>query len=671
MILRIYILLILFSFWGQVIGRNDADSLLNMLNQDISDKEKINANYEISRIYFENDLNQAIAFAEQGLKLAIAINDSMQIAQGYYRAGGIYAELGLLDKALERHLQAKTMFEKVGNSESIAMCLNGIASVYWYNNDFATAIDLYREAYKIAVEVKSFLNAAIYMGNVGLCHAGLGNTDSALMYFRKVITLAKFNNYYGNQGWAYNHIAYLNLGQNKIDSASYYYFKALEFRNYLTARLKSYIYLNLTKIYLSENKFDLVAAYVDSVNFYSKQSGSLTSIKDYYEIKFKYEMAIGALDSAIQSQIEISIIKDSILTDDYNSKLTNYQTIFELEKKETVISSLTKENQIIRLKSHQQKTLLILFVIISISSIVIVSLIFRSNKIKQEAIKALNVANQELVYHKKQLISINEELSTQQENLNEKNIELKATIKKLNKTQAQLLQSEKMASIGILSRGVAHELINPLNFVKGGITLLNNYFYEVNNLPDDAQNAIDMMEEGITRSVEIVNQLSQFVAREKEKPQMENLNALIDNSIIFLNFKISSDTIIEKNYAALDESLCYASKFQMVIFQLLNNAIDEINKLKKNKNIRISTEYDSSDRGKFHVVKIYNAGNLIPENIISEIFNPFFTTKDPDKGIGMGLTTAYNILNELKGSIKVENLSSGVEFTIKLPIIKK
>jgi len=664
----ISIYLLAFSYCASC--QNNIDSLLQQINNTQADSEIVELKYSISKLYARTDLNKAFLFADEGLSLARKINDSLQIANGLFLSGSWCTELGMLDKAMENLVKAKNLYENLNKPLELSVVINGIGNVYWYNDDFSKAIDIYKDLFESSKKRNDSLSAIIYAGNIGLCYTDLANYDSSLFYFRKTLLMATLQNNSYNIGWSLNQLAYLNLLLYKHDSAAYYYHKALHHKANLPDRLKSYIYINLSKITLKNKQLNQTRLYIDSARYFANKSNSLLAKKSLCDVKFNYELAIGSLDSAIQTQLELSRIKDSIMSNDYNSKLSNYQSIYEVEKKETEIEKLMQENQIISLKSTQQKNLILFLVLISISFLVIVLLIFQSNKIKKNAINKLNQVNSDLIKYREELISINQELSDQRVELFNKNAELEETIEQLKNAQSMLIQSEKMASIGVLARGVAHELINPLNFVNGGIITLEDRLIEHPSIAKNFTEPLQMMYEGINRAVTIVKQLSSFVDHGTNKPQLGNVNAIIDSCLTFLNYKINIQTKLIKNFVNIEDSLCYPEKIHSIVFQLIANALDEVEKSLDEKIIKISTSLIESASKKNISIRVFNTGNPIPENIIPRLFDPFFTTKEPNKGSGMGLTIAYNLVTELEGNISVKNLENGVEFTVVIPLIE-
>jgi signal transduction histidine kinase len=249
--------------------------------------------------------------------------------------------------------------------------------------------------------------------------------------------------------------------------------------------------------------------------------------------------------------------------------------------------------------------------------------------------------------------------------------ELHATNKKLKVTQQQLIQSEKMASIGTLTAGVSHEINNPLNFINGGVYLISNISEEIKNelsteLQERFRFATEMIHTGFDRINSIVQALMSFSNRGSPNLANTQINEIIDKTLLFLDIKINQKIEIRRLY---ELSACLRldpSKIHLVVYNILDNAIFAVNHgSQKGKRIEILTKEENNNA----VIIIKNNGPKIPEIHINQIFDPFFTTKDPGEGSGLGLSISYSIISEYKGKIFARNTKEGVSFIIEIPII--
>jgi C4-dicarboxylate-specific signal transduction histidine kinase len=147
--------------------------------------------------------------------------------------------------------------------------------------------------------------------------------------------------------------------------------------------------------------------------------------------------------------------------------------------------------------------------------------------------------------------------------------------------------------------------------------------------------------------------------------QDSNINEIIDNTLLFLNTKITSELEIEKEYRFKDKIWLYPNKIHQVILNIIDNALYEVNRIKrKSKKIKISTNKEKESL----IIKLYNNGPKIPAANLCKIFDPFYTTKDPGTGTGLGLSISYSLIKEHKGKLSVANVTNGVEFKIEIPM---
>lgn len=264
----------------------------------------------------------------------------------------------------------------------------------------------------------------------------------------------------------------------------------------------------------------------------------------------------------------------------------------------------------------------------------------------------------------------------------------------LKTAQMKLVESEKMASLGVLTAGVAHEINNPVNFISAGIDTLINSYADIKSLlelylqtdpgkPDTAlwneikkrcdelepvealpevEQLLASIKTGATRTAEIVKGLRNFTRLDENDLKKASIHEGIESTLVILNNRIKNRIRIEKNYGDIPDILCFPGQLNQVFMNLLHNASDAI---EGEGSIKIKTW---KENGSIHL-SFKDSGKGMPEEIRTRIFEPFYTTKPVGKGTGLGLSIAYGIIEKHKGTITVNSTpGKGTEFIIKIPI---
>ncbi|NJO92248.1 MAG: PAS domain S-box protein [Chloroflexia bacterium] len=293
----------------------------------------------------------------------------------------------------------------------------------------------------------------------------------------------------------------------------------------------------------------------------------------------------------------------------------------------------------------------------------------------------------------RELEELNENLRRANIALNIQKTELQNTLENLHKTQTQLIQSEKMASLGILVAGVAHEINNPVNFINSSLTgIKNNLEYlsaylksyrepdikseqgldeikikgkeaNLDDILEMFKRSVEIIEIGIQRTTKIVKSLRSFARSDEKELSRYNIHENIDNTLLILYNQYKNHIEVKKNYNTIPLITCYPGQINQVVMNVLTNAIHAI---KEKGTITITTE--NIDKQTIAII-IEDDGEGISSEVLGHIFDPFYTTKAVGKGTGLGLSISYNIIKEHKGEIHVNSTKGkGSCFKIILPI---
>jgi signal transduction histidine kinase len=295
-------------------------------------------------------------------------------------------------------------------------------------------------------------------------------------------------------------------------------------------------------------------------------------------------------------------------------------------------------------------------------------------------------------YYIKRKANIN--LQKQNEEIEQQKTELNATLEHLTHAQTQLVQSEKMASLGQVTAGVAHELNNPLNFISTSvkplqrnmedlIAVLEKYdslveekklsgsFGEMeaykqsldySYLLQETSELLKGINEGASRSKHIVRDLRTFSRMDENEFKTANIHEGIDSTLLLLNNQLKEKITVHKSYGKIPPVVCLPGKLNQVFMNILTNSILAI---EDKGDIYIET----SKRAEMVRISIKDTGKGMSPEIREHIFEPFFTTRPVGQGTGLGLSITYSIIEEHLGKIEVDSApGKGTEFIITLPI---
>jgi signal transduction histidine kinase len=292
--------------------------------------------------------------------------------------------------------------------------------------------------------------------------------------------------------------------------------------------------------------------------------------------------------------------------------------------------------------------------------------------------------------------------------MSERNQQLENTMSNLKSTQTQLVQSEKMASLGQLTAGVAHEINNPVNFVSGSIQPLRRNveailkalerYTSIDPAAVTPETALDLRStlvniaeerkssrleimirqtddllgaigNGASRIAEIVKGLRNFSRLDENALKKASIEEGLDSTLTILHSQYKDRVSIVKHYGAVPEFECYAGQLNQVFMNILANAVQAIAPERRDGEVRISTAVEQQNGVPHAVVRIKDNGAGMSEEVQKKIFDPFFTTKDVGSGTGLGLSISFGIIEKHKGTINVVSApGSGAEFVIALPM---
>lgn len=339
-------------------------------------------------------------------------------------------------------------------------------------------------------------------------------------------------------------------------------------------------------------------------------------------------------------------------------------------------------------------------VLLSIALADKINTLTREKQISQEQALDISLENERLV--REQNLLLEAKVHERTIELEDTNRSLNDTLENLKATQSQLVEAEKMASLGVLTAGIAHEINNPINFVKSNIKPLQldiqdlweiiaqyekidfsdgtisaqldqiSAFKKRIDLPyikEEIGSLLQGIEDGAIRTAEIVRGLRTFSRVDETELKKVNLYEGLDSTLVLLRSSMPNNIQVVRNYETIPPVECFPGKLNQVFMNIMSNAMYAMAKKHSGQTeyLTVSTRlYDPESVE----IRIADTGTGMPDSVKEKIFDPFFTTKEIGEGTGLGLSIVFSIIEKHKGKILVHStLGVGTEFQIILPIV--
>ena len=637
------------------------DSLQKELSTVNADTNRVLLLGELVKIYTLFKPDTALMLAQEAYNLSQQLHFAKGEALSLNRIATAYATVGDYPKALQFFTKALKICEDIGDQTGIGRSINNIGNLYLIQGDYKKALEYFMQAKNSqGINGDNYLKTVIFL-NIGESYLHLNQSDSALYYLEAYYPVSKQNrqeDLYGDFERLLGDVKVLN---DHTDEAFNYFDKSIS--SYEAVDDKQHLsmtYQSIAKLYQKINRPDsairyakksLVAAQLGSYNQGIFNASKLLSV--FYE---------GKNDKEAFRYFKIATAaKDSLFSQDKVKQLLSLS--FE-EKQHQQDIETARANYLNQIKLYVLGGVLVVFLLLAI-------ILFRNNRQKQKANTLLKEQKQEI----------------------------QKTLTELKSTQTLLIQSEKMASLGELTAGIAHEIQNPLNFV--------NNFSEVNTelidelkgerskvkgerneeLEDEILNDVKQNLEKIIhhgkRADAIVKGMLQHSHISTGQKEPTDINALVDEYLRLsyhgMRAKDPRDSVNKSFNATLqtdfDTSIekinVVPQDIGRVLLNLFNNAFYGVTEKKKHQkeNYEPTVSVSTKKLNNKIEIRVKDNGIGIPEKVVDKIFQPFFTTKPTGQGTGLGLSLAYDIIKAHGGEIKVETKEGeGAEFIISLPL---
>jgi two-component system NtrC family sensor kinase len=647
------------------------DSLKTMAASAASDSTRVLLLIDLASLYQFYNSDSALLIISEATKLS----DKIDHRRGSLRALARYGEIrhlrGELPLALEAELSVIQQSEKYNYPDIEAEGLTFLATIYLDLAEYRQAYTYLFRAKKIYdnIDVKSLFGGAqqiapYTLSNIGYTYEKLKMLDSAMFYYKAVFA---YPIHFDDQQRTDILIrtAIVERHKQHYPDAFTHLWEALSLTHISNDLLNRSVTLNeIALLHKEQKNIDSSLYYAFLAYKAGEESSYKTAVLEASNLLATLYKTRGNPDSAFYYQQMAINTKDSLFGLDKFHKL-QLLTLSEQQRLQQL-----KEEQVLS-KNRMRQVSLLFFVGIFL---LIAFVLWRLNRQQKKANYLLNEKNLQI--------------EKQSDNL-------KKALSELKSTQAQLIQSEKMASLGQLTAGIAHEIQNPLNFV--------NNFSEVNSelideLSEEVKKGnldeVQTIAKGIKeneqkinhhgkRADAIVKGMLQHSQTSSGTSEPTDINALADEylRLAYQGFKAKDKLFNATLQTNFDESIgkinVIPQDIGRVLLNLYNNAFYAVNERQKAENLRPKAEgsiYEptvtvtTKNNGDKLEIKVVDNGNGISQKIVDKIFQPFFTTKPTGQGTGLGLSLAYDIIKAHGGEIKVETKDGeGSKFIIQLP----
>lgn len=661
------------------------NNALEYYQKSLKTSEKIGSKNDIA-LAFNNigsvhrvlsNYDKALEYYDKSLKISEEIGNENDIARTLNNIGIVYHYLGNFDSALEYYLKSLKIYEETGNIEGQANTSNNIGVIYDTLEDYENTLKYFLKSLRIYEEIGNKISSATSLNNIGNVHSKIGNYHKALEYYFKSLKISEDIGFKENTVRTLSNIGEVYQILENYDKSLEYFLKSLKICKELGIKeivaltmnniggiyyhLSDYntaleYYLKSLKIYEEIGNNEGIARsrnnigeiylrlqyYEKSLSYFKKSLNLSKEIKAKEIIRNTYlnfsELYSAKEDykKAFEYYKKYSEIKDSTFTEDMSQKIAEMQTKYETEKKEKEIDLLQKDNMIYQLEIEKHKLVKWLLFLVLIISSALIFLLYYFYKIKKNA----NLILEKLVEKRTK--------------------ELQAEIREREKMQEQLLRSERLAGVGELAAGIAHEIRNPL----GTINAVTQLYLGKYKLDKEQKELLEIILRNCEYTDKVIRELIDFSNPHEISLELKDMGKVMDNIIKHLRaVSIVHKVKIIKNcpknlpHILLDEKWI-GTAFSNCIINAFDSMPDggvlTITVIPNNKNNEI-------------LITILDTGTGIPKENLDKIFDPFFTTKKD--GAGLGLFLVHRIIKAHKGRLDIESkVGKGTKVIIRLPI---
>ncbi len=656
----------------------DTDSALLLANQCIALAQQLDASDFESRAEYakgvalknRSEFQLAEAAYQRCISIARAIPDSLLVADGLFGLGTLKRHQGDYPTSINLLNQSLSIREKnQAQDTELARTYNGIANVLYTIGKYRDAIGYYRQALHIHQRTPGREGfAASTQVNIGGLFVQEKEPDSAFVYLEPAMAYYREVDNPTGIGAVGINIAEAHLLRGNVEAAQQLASVAVEeFRTIKDLAREGMALNTLANIARESGDYQQAIRYSRESLHIAQQVGRPDNVRDQYLALAENQTRAGLWEDAFNNYRTYTEIKDSLFNEIVDARIQEEQQRFDGFLKDQEIADLRERQEA---QNRERKWLITGLALLGLLCLIIIIILQSRHQTLQQ---------------------LRQEQQTTQALLEEK----EELLRGLENAQVQLIQNEKMASLGQLTAGIAHEINNPINFITSSLAALKLDFNDLKQLLDaihllkeepensahvqhllslseqvdspyiakEVTELIEGMESGAERTLHIVTGLRTFSRNTSEYFHPADINEGIESTLLLLRGNLPAGADIQTDFDGLPPVVCQISRLNQVFLNIINNAVQAI---QDQGQVHISTKdrQDGSVR-----ISVRDNGMGMDEETANRIFEPFFTTKDVGKGTGLGLSISYGIIHQHEGQIEVESeLGKGSLFTITLPV---
>jgi len=408
-------------------------------------KQKIEEELKFADELKNSDIKAALTYAKKALADAQLLKNQGLIAESKLTIGNCYDYLGGNLEALEHLTEALEIFNQLNDKIKIAQTYKQIGSIYYYSQEYEIAFNYYENVYKCGKEVSDTLLIIEALIGKGSVYGNTNRMDSALITFEETYILAQQFENKATEVQSLFYMGDVNLYSEKPYDALKIYHQVEN--NYdlkdVNSKIIPSLYNSMTNAYIKTGDIKSAKRYSQKAKESLIEIPRINQKITYFELKFRIDTLERNYKSAVESYLKYKSLSDSLNSSAFKERLSNFETLYELERKEREIDRLTLDNKLKDFSIKQKQLVNYGSIALIVLLFVIIYQIIRFAQRTKEKNRILQEQQEELATANEELISINEELHNQRE-------ELEAVLSNLQNAQKQLIHAEKMASLGVL-----------------------------------------------------------------------------------------------------------------------------------------------------------------------------------------------------------------------------